>query len=265
MGGIVAGIVTVVAGVAYAIFANLNAIKNAFGDGDSADPWSPTASYSAGDVVFYAGKLYESAADHTGDWQFNASNWMQLPAFQGAISESFFRTSRGQQAVAHAIERMRARLRYASRAVRIRFETPLEDVLDLQIDDRVSISHPAMPGRMMVGKIIGYAFSASNDGRRYAEIEIGCCVGRGGDHAPTLPDLSALRPPVLGPTSYPSTGKITPTAADQLAQLRQAPDAYDVSIRVEIDAPAVPVAPRLAFAGSFDCGSISLETGVDLE
>lgn len=122
-----------------------------------------------------------------------------------------------------------------------------------------------MPGQTMTGKVISYTFTAGNDGTRYAEVEIGCCVGRGGAMSPIMPDLAAIAPPVLGPTSYPSAGKVSPTAAEQLAQLRQAPDAYDVSIRVEIDAPAVPVAPRLAYAASMDCGAISLERGVNLE
>lgn len=240
-------------------------LRDLIGEGDDVDPWAPTASYEIGDIVFYAGKLYEAAADHTGGYAFDASQWSELPPYQGKIAETFFKTARGQAALAHAVERCRARLRYAARAVRVVFEIPMEDCLDLQIDDRVSVSHPAMPGQTMTGKVVRYEFHAGNDGSRVAIVEIACAVGRGGAQDAQQPDTSPLSPPALGPTDFPATGRVSPVATAQIEALRQAPDAYDISIRVEIDAPAVPVAPLLAYSKTLSAGTISIEKGVALE
>ena len=215
-------------------------LRDLIGTGDGVDPWQPDARYDRGDKVFYSGRLYECWDDHRASYSFNPDYWDSLGDFQGRIESSFFDTDRGRAALEHAVERARARLRYKARAVRIECEVPLEDVLDLQIDHRARIYNPRFQGGQASGKVISYEFMIDSDGRRDARVEIGACVGRGGNSDLAEVDTSDFYPPRLGPRDYPATGRVTPTAGAQLEALRKAPDAHDVSVRVEIDAPPVP-------------------------
>ncbi|WP_265499549.1 hypothetical protein [Paracoccus beibuensis] len=236
-------------------------LRDLIGEGDEIDPWQPTASYQVGEIVFYAGDLWQALEEHTGGYVFIEAQWQKLDPVQGRIAESFFATARGQAALRHAIERAKARLKYAARAVRVRFSVPLEDVLGLQIDDAVSMSDPRFAPA--AGKVVDYAFEIA-DGHSVAHIEIACAVGRGGPEW-VEPVMPAIVPPVLGPAEYPATGRVSPLADAQFAALEQAPDVYDISIRVEIDAPPVPTASRLGHSVRFEAGTISIENGVDVE
>ena len=135
---------------------------------------------------------------------------------QGRITESFFGTERRQAALRHAIERAKAYLIYAAQAVRIRFSLPLEDMLDVQIDDAVLMSDPRFASA--TGKVVDYAF------------EIAFAVGRCGPEW-IEPVMAAVVPPALGPVLYTATDRASRLADAQFAALEKAPDVYDISVR----------------------------------
>tara|TARA_R110002074_G_scaffold125024_1_gene261867 strand:- start:17005 stop:18663 length:1659 start_codon:yes stop_codon:yes gene_type:complete len=237
-------------------------LQRLVGEGDTVEPWQPTSSYTLGDIVFYSGALYECLEDHDAGLYFDESVWTLLPDFQGRIGTSFFETDRGQQALDYAIERAIARLRYRARAVRVSFDVPLEDAIDISLDDMATFSDPRLPGGTVTGKVISYNLFFDN-GDAWATVEIGVSVGMGSTDEPVLPAFPG-EAPKLGPTEYPSKGKVSLLAAQQIAELRLAPDLQSLDVRVEIDAPAVPSTFELTRDAVVNCGKIGLPQGIVL-
>lgn len=239
-------------------------LRNVLGTGDNIDPWQPTVAYEAGDVVFYFDHTYECRRAHTAGYSFVPSLWADLGDYAGRITSSYFGSERGRDSVAFAENIAFATLVDRNRAARFRFTVPLSDAVDVTISHSVRINTPLVPGETAVGKVVSYSFDASG----WAEIEIACLVGHiaspfnvgiaGGWNG------SVGSVPRLGPTSYPSTGKVTPLAAAQIASLREAPDAYSLEVRVQIDAPAVPSTYELAHVIE-GTGTVTLARQVDLE
>lgn len=249
------------------------ALRRVIGSGDDVEPWQPTVSYSVGDVVFYNGSLYECVRAHTATYEFpdawhphstTPETWVALEDSAGKIGESFFATTRGAQVINAAIKRAIARLRYAARAAKIRFEVPFADALDLRPDDMVSIADHRLPGGAVTGKLVSLTMNVTEDGGRWAELEIACSVGQGGSRVPSTTTLSGPAAPKLGPSDYPATGTVTPLANAQLAELRETPDLQTLDVRVEIDAPAVPVTYELSRSLTVAAGVLDLPKGLDL-
>ena len=237
-------------------------LQRLVGEGDSVEPWQPTSAYVLGDINFYAGNLYECDEDHTAGLYFDPTKWTVLPDFQGRIGKSFFETARGQQTLDYAIDRAVARLRYRARAVRVSFDVPLDDALDISLDDMATFSDPRLPGGTVTGKVIAYKIYY-DDGDAWVTVEIGVSVGLGIGDQPTLPAFPGTAPS-LGPTDYPATGRVSPLTKAQITALKEAPDAYSLDIRVEIDAPAVPSTFELARDAVLNCGKIGLPKGITL-
>ncbi len=236
------------------------ALRRIIGSGDDVEPWQPLASYDAGDVVFYFGTLYESKIAHTATYSFVPSLWTALDQDAGRIGSTFFQTARGAQALAHMLRLAEQRLLLASRAARISFSVPLSDVIDVETDDMIELTGDLIRGGSAVGKVVSYRLGS--DG--WADVEIACCVGRGASSTVNLPAITGAAP-ALGPSVYPSTGSVTPLATAQIAALREVPDAQDVQVRVQIDAPAVPATYELARAITLDCGAASIPNQVQVE
>lgn len=226
-------------------------LRRVYGTGDEFEPWQPTVSYDVGDVVFYSGKLYECSTAHTASYAFNAARWTVLESSAGKIGASFFETTRGQAAIRHAAKRGFSRLRYAARCVRVSFQVPLVDWHDISLDDVLHVYDARLPGGSACGKVVEYELSSSSG---LVSIEIACSVGIAGLNDIDEPsitgsfELDGAAAPKLGPTTYPATGRVSPLAAAQLAELREDPRAYNLSVRVEMDAPAVPSTYELARA-----------------
>lgn len=238
-------------------------LRNVLGTGDDIAPWQQQVSYDVGDVVFYSGKTYECRVAHTASMYFATSLWNDLGSYAGRVGSSYFATDRGQLSIEFANNLAFAMLVDRGRAARYTFTVPLADAIDIGISHLATISTPLVPGGTARGKVVRY--SLSSDG--WAEIEIACLVGR--LNSTTNVGMAGggsgtIRPPSLGLKSYPSTGKVTPLASAQIAALRQAPDAYSLEVRVEIDAPAVPSTYELAHTIAA-AGSVTLARQVDLE
>jgi hypothetical protein len=236
------------------------ALRQIIGSGDDPDPWQALSSYEAGDVVFYAKKLWSCRTAHTATYAFAPSLWSELDSEAGRIEASFFQTSRGVQAIRYATKLAAAILRKRARAVVYTFSAPLEDVIDIAIDDMITINTPVIASGSATGKVTRYQLN----GGGWAEIEIACSVGRGGFQDLSVPAISGTAPK-LGPSTYPATGRVTPLAQAQIAALREAPDAYSLDVTVEIDAPAVPATYELRRQVSLDAGTMSISRGVTVE
>lgn len=226
-------------------------LRRVYGTGDEFDPWQPTVSYDVGDVVFYDDHIYECATAHTATYKFHSVYWTLLESSTGRIGASFFETTRGQAAIRHAVRRAWARLRYAARCVRVSFQVPLADWHDISLDDVLQVYDDRLPGGSAAGKVVEYEFSA---GSNLVSIVIACSIGMGGINnvgevsisgSFTLSGPSA---PSLGPTNYPATGIVSPLADAQIVALREAPDTQSLEVRVQIEAPAVPVTYELTRA-----------------
>lgn len=239
-------------------------LRRVIGSGDETQPWQQTVSYDVGDLVFYTEALYECSVAHTAGTHFAPSKWTRLEGSAGRIGLSFFETSRGEQVISAAINRAAARLRYAARAARVKFTIPLDDALDFRIDDMLTISDDRLPGSTVTGKLIEFTMRADEDGGCWCDVEIGCSVGLGGSRVPSLDEVTGPAAPALGLSIYPVTGTVSPLANAQLASLREAPDAYTLEARVQIEAPAVPSTYELSRSLSVAAGILDLPKGIDL-
>lgn len=240
-------------------------LRRVIGSGDQSDPWQATVSYSVGDIVFYERHLYECTADHVALYTFSPAFWTQLEDSAGKIGTSFFSTNRGFDVIRAAVKRITARLRYAARAVRVRFEIPLADAVDLRPDDMITVADRRIPGGTATGKLVSLTINATEDGGRWAEVEIACSVASSNFPAtPFFTPPTGYNPPLLGPASYPATGSVTPLAAAQLAALRETPDTQTLEVRVQIDAPAVPATYELAGVMQSFAGTLNPPRGIAL-
>ena len=128
----------------------------------------------------------------------------------------------------------------------------------------IRISDRRLPGGTATGKLVSLTMNVTEDGGRWAEVEIACSVGLGGSRTPSTTTLSGPAARKLGPSSYPAQGTVTPLANAQLAELRETPDLQTLDVRVEIDAPAVPVTYQLSRSLTVAAGVLDLPKGLDL-
>lgn len=232
-------------------------LRQIIGTGDDIAPWQPRASYDVGDVVFYSNRIYSCRVGHTATYTFELTKWQWLGDDAGNVAESYFQTPRGQKSVRYATMLAAATLKKRARSVIYTVSVPLEDVIDIAIDDMVQ-AH--LPGETVTGKVTRYQLN----GGGWAEVEFACSIGRNNYHALTFPRVTGSAPK-LGPASYQATGSVTPSATQQIAALREAPDAYSLEATVEINAPAVPSTYELRREVSLDAGILQVEQGVIVE
>jgi hypothetical protein len=93
---------------------------------------------------------------------------------------SYFNTSRGIYSAEYLMLLARAKIRARSRAIEIKFQTRLDDVLGISCRQNVHLIDRRLPGGEAIGKVIAYDLVQDQNGRPYAEITIGCSIGRGG-------------------------------------------------------------------------------------
>ena len=94
--------------------------------------------------------------------------------------KAYLPTDRGNDSVQHLLLLGRALLRRRARAVEIRCRVPWEIGIGASLRMNARVTDRRLPGGEASGKIIGYELSAAGTGEFYAELTIGCSVGRGG-------------------------------------------------------------------------------------
>lgn len=169
----------------------------------SASPWQPQADYLEGDQVVDGDRLLEARQDHFSGDRLNAADWRAIGETSYISSRrigSFFKTARGQDAIAHAIERLKSRLRYAARSVLVSCDCAMPDPDLLTHDAQATIESPDLIGGNATGRVVGYAMHWSN-GRRFASVTIACAAGTG-----EISELTVGEPAGATPTAYDRVG-----------------------------------------------------------
>jgi hypothetical protein len=127
---------------------------------------------------------------------------LHLQQVAPAVSSTFFLTSRGRQAVEHALEVARAHLAASARCLEIEICLPFEAGLALSMDHSVCLVDARIPGGRALGKVVAY--SLRQEGlkacawARFA-VSIGGDAGRVPCPAPIF-----YADPVYGDTGIPS-------------------------------------------------------------
>ncbi len=163
---------------------------------DAVSSWAPRVEYLVGAQVLDGGNVYEAREDHISGAVRTPGRWNLVGESSYLSSRrvySFFRTSRGQAAIDHAVERLKARLRYAARAVRISFDCAMPDPASITADMTATISDPALPGGSATGRVVGYDLEWGG-GRKQARIEMACAAGTGIGAALTIAPASGSVP-----------------------------------------------------------------------
>jgi hypothetical protein len=94
---------------------------------------------------------------------------------------SYFQSDRGQQSLAHLVERARAILRAQARAVEIAVEVPFAEAAALSCRHSVTVVDSRLPGGTATGKVTEYAFGIDGEsGLAFGRVTIGCTIGTGG-------------------------------------------------------------------------------------
>ncbi|MCG6111566.1 MAG: hypothetical protein MEQ74_05175 [Paracoccus sp.] len=164
-----------------------------------AKPWQPDTQYVLneeaidGQYVIRANQEHRSGSDKTdafwtvvGEPQYMSSRRVS----------SFFKTERGQAAAQHALERAKARLRFASRTVLVSCEAPLPgDLSSIGHDTVATIVSPDLIGGQAVGRVVDYTLHFG--AREYMSLTIACAVGTGGDSQPSAGSVDGRVPVVV--------------------------------------------------------------------
>lgn len=93
---------------------------------------------------------------------------------------SYFTTLRGVYSFENLLLMARAKIRARARAVDITFQVPLHYVLDISCRHNIHLVDRRLPGGEASGKVKEYSLIQDQQGRPYAEIVMGCSIGRGG-------------------------------------------------------------------------------------
>jgi hypothetical protein len=120
---------------------------------------------------------------------------------ENVTARSYFTTDRGHWTIEHLICKARARLRLRARCVKVEWDAPFEDCLDLSLRKNATILDGRIPGGAATGKITSYALTGSRDGKLIGHIEIGCSVGFGN----SVPDVTGT-PEYTSATGYMQAG-----------------------------------------------------------
>lgn len=129
---------------------------------------------------------------------------LQIPiggSTESVTARSYFCTDRGRWSVEYLICKARARLRLRSRCVKVSWDAPFEDCLDLSLRKNATLLDGRLPGSAATGKITGYSLSSDQEGKVTGHIEIGVTVGFGA----SIPEITGT-PEYTAATGYMQAG-----------------------------------------------------------
>lgn len=173
--------------------------------------WSSERQYAVGDQVLDGSEIFECITAHRSFASRTPAYWKSLgtsPYITSRRVASFFGSTRGKAALAHAAERVKARALIAARSVRVSFEAPLRKPELITHDCAVRLLGSRIPGGAVEGRLVEYTLTWAA-GRRSMNGTIACCAGTGGaSNAVLSPGVN--RPPVASgrvDVSISGTGK----------------------------------------------------------
>ncbi|RKT35284.1 hypothetical protein BXY70_1317 [Roseovarius halotolerans] len=204
-----------------------------------APAWNPGTDYEEGDEVVDGGSLYRSRRDHTSLQERTPADWVLIgdaASIDSRRTFSFFSTARGQAALDHALERVRARARIASRCVRVSFEARMPDPHSVTEDCQVTLAHPKIPGGTITGRLVEYTLEWSGENRFTIRGTIAACPGNGGTDDASL-DIDTSGAPSTGARA---SVQIKNKGPEQQAAFDAGTDIPETSIDIKTTpAPAV--------------------------
>ncbi|MCE3230908.1 MAG: hypothetical protein K0R52_836 [Alphaproteobacteria bacterium] len=126
---------------------------------------------------------------------------LHLQQVAPAVGSTFFLTSRGRQAVDHALEVARAHLAASARCLEIEICLPFEAGLALSMDHSVCLVDARIPGGRALGKVVAY--SLRQDGlKACAWVRFAASIGAEPERTP-FPETTFYAEPAYGDTGMP--------------------------------------------------------------
>ena len=166
--------------------------------------WQPDTEYSIGNEVADGRFVIRCRIDHKSGKVRTGAEWVYVGETQYLAARrvsSFFRTTRGQAVLAHALERAKTRARFAARKVRVSFESQMPKPWHVTEDMRVTLdAGPApnqLPGGYVTGRLVEYTLRWDRGERLFSGV-IAACVGTGTLSEPTLGAITGFAPTAVG-------------------------------------------------------------------
>ncbi|GAW37008.1 hypothetical protein RA2_04083 [Roseovarius sp. A-2] len=204
-----------------------------------APAWRSGVDYEEGDEVVDGGSLYRARRDHTSTLERGPADWVLIgdaASIDARRTFSFFSTTRGKAALDHALERVRARARIASRCVRVSFEARMPDPHSVTEDCQVTLTHPKIPGGTIAGRLVEYTLEWSGENRFTIRGTIAACPGNGGSDDAYL-DIDTSGAPSTGARA---SVQIKNKGPEQQAAFDAGTDIPETSVEIKTTpAPAV--------------------------
>jgi len=205
-------------------------LQDLAGETDAA-PWRPEAQYSAGDLVLDGGEVFEARNDHLSGVKRDPAKWILVGESSYLSSRrvsSFFATDRGQRALAHAVERAKARLRYAARSVVLSFDCAMPFHASVSSVTNAFVDSPLLASNFASGRVVFYELRWGG-GRRDASFEVACAAGNGaGTVAPEMTMTGGSPAFVSGRAEL----EVRNPGADQKERFLQSGDISPTEVRV---------------------------------
>ncbi|MFN9001991.1 MAG: hypothetical protein ACK5VW_08050, partial [Holosporales bacterium] len=153
------------------------------GEHETTPHWRPGWGYGLGQFVIHGGQLYSCLTPHISRPSFteDAAFWRLYPyrPRQVAIlrSGSFFRTGEGRKALLHAVTIAKVHLLASRRCLRATFELPEESFWQVNVDQRMSLFGPDLPGGRLLGKVVEVKIILDGiTNQRRALVTLACCL-----------------------------------------------------------------------------------------
>jgi len=147
--------------------------------------WQPNTDYVVGDERVDGRFAIRCRVDHTSASTRTGAEWILLGETSYLASRrqsSFFRSARGQAALAHAMERAKTRARFAARKVRVSFEAAMPKPWLITEDMLLTLNAGSfpnqLPGGYATGRLVEYRLTWDRGERIFSGV-IACCVGTG--------------------------------------------------------------------------------------
>lgn len=178
---------------------------------DESTPWRAGIYYTAGFHVVYGEKIYRCVERHRSALSFDENEkdfWEEVGALPDLepfrARASFFTTTRGHQAIAHALEIAKAHLAASARAVEIKFSAPFDALSGITCDHDVTLVDPRLPEGQAQGKVVSYRLIADGGkGIFRADVVLACAVGKGAQ-LPVLQDVEDAKNTMIYTGERPS-------------------------------------------------------------
>lgn len=172
-------------------------------DPTDAQPWKAKVEYLVDDEVVFGSDIFRAREDHLSGNDFDRTKWLfvgEASYFASRRLSSFFTSQRGQEAIAHAVERVKARAKIASRSVHVSFEAAMPDPSLITEDCTVTLAHPKIPGGTITGRLISYQLLWS-EGQAIMSGTIAAAAGTGSTSEVSVDAVDASPEAVSGHVS----------------------------------------------------------------